>query len=72
MADISKVKLGSTTYSLKDSEARAAIEVLQTSVASSLVFKGVITSATGLTSLTSYEVGWTYKVSGTFEITGLG
>lgn len=72
MADISKVKLGSTTYSLKDNEARSAIEVLQTSVASSLIFKGVITSATGITGLTSYKQGWTYKVGASFSITGLG
>lgn len=72
MADISKITLGSTTYSLKDSEARSAIAILQSAVASSLVFKGVITSATDLTGLTDYKLGWTYKAGATMTITGLG
>lgn len=72
MADLSKIKLGSTTYLLKDSEARSAISALQTAVASSLVFKGVVSSATGITGLTNYKQGWTYKASAAFTITGIG
>ncbi len=73
MADISKIKLGSTIYSLKDEEVRAAVTALQTAVASSLVFKGVVSSAAGITSLTNYKQGWTYKASGdTFTIPSVG
>lgn len=74
MADnyLSKVKLGSTTYLLKDNEARANIETLATALASSLSFKGTISSATEITSLTNYKVGWTYKASSDFSISGLG
>lgn len=74
MADqmISKVKLGSTIYYLKDEEARRAVETLQTAVSSSLVFKGVVSNATGITSLTNYKIGWTYRANGSFEIASLG
>lgn len=72
MADLSKVKLGSTIYSLKDSEARAAVNALQTAVASSLVFKGVVSSAAGITNLTNYKQGWTYKANAAFEIPSIG
>lgn len=69
---ISKAKLGSTIYSLKDSEARAAISALETAVASSLVFKGTASSATEITGLTNYKLGWTYKATATFTITNVG
>lgn len=69
---ISKMKLGGTAYSLKDNEARAAISALETAVASSLVFKGVVSSAAEITGLTNYKRGWTYKVSESFSIDGLG
>jgi hypothetical protein len=72
MADISKIKLGSTIYSLKDEEVRAAVTALQTAVASSLVFKGVVSSAAGITSLTNYKQGWTYKANTAFEIPSIG
>lgn len=72
MADISKIKLGSTIYSLKDEEVRAAVTALQTAVSSSLVFKGVVSSAAGITSLTNYKQGWTYKASAAFEIPSIG
>ena len=72
MADISKIKLGSTIYSLKDEEVRAAVIALQTAVASSLVFKGVVSSAAGITSLTNYKQGWTYKANKAFEIPLIG
>lgn len=72
MADISKIKLGSTIYSLKDEEVRAAVTALQTAVASSLVFKGVVSSAAGITSLTNYKQGWTYKANKAFEIPFIG
>lgn len=72
MADISKIKLGSTIYSLKDEEVRAAVTTLQTAVASSLVFKGVVSSAAGITSLTNYKQGWTYKANKAFEIPSVG
>lgn len=69
---ISKIKLGGTAYSLRDSEARAAISALETAVASSLVFKGVVSSAAEITGLTNYKQGWTYKASASFTIDGLG
>lgn len=73
MADyLSKVKLGSTIYSLKDNEARAAISTLETAVASSLVFKGIASSATEITGLTNYKLGWTYKAATAFTITNVG
>lgn len=72
MAEISKIKLSGTTYLLKDNEARAAINALQTALASSLIFKGVVSSATDITSLTDYKIGWTYKSSNNFEVEGLG
>lgn len=74
MADkyISNVELGSTIYSLKDKEARAAINALQTAVSSSLVFKGVVFSAADLTGLKNYKIGWAYKANASFEITSLG
>lgn len=72
MADISKIKLGSTIYSLKDEEVRAAVTALQTAVSSSLVFKGVVSSAAGITSLTNYKQGWTYKANKAFEIPLIG
>lgn len=72
MADISKLKLGSTIYSLKDSEARAAISTIEIAAASSLIFKGVVSSATDITELTNYKIGWTYKANAAFEIASIG
>lgn len=74
MADqlISKVKLGGTIYHLKDEEARRAVEAIQTAISSSLVFKGVVSSATEITSLTNYKTGQTYRANASFEITSLG
>lgn len=73
MADyLSKVKLGSTIYSLKDNEARTAISALETAVASSLVFKGTASSATEITGLTNYKLGWTYKATTSFTIADVG
>lgn len=72
MAYLSKVNLSGTIYSLKDTEARAAISALETAVASSLIFKGVIASAAELTNLINYKLGWTYKVSESFALADLG
>lgn len=72
MADISKIKLGSTIYSLKDTEVRAAVTALQTAVSSSLIFKGVVSSAAGITGLTDYKQGWTYKANASFVIPSVG
>lgn len=74
MADkyISKIKLGSTIYSLKDSEVRTAVTALQTAVASSLVFKGVVSSAAEIITLTNYKQGWTYKANAAFTISSVG
>lgn len=72
MANLARIKIGSTIYSLKDSEARAAITTLQTAVASALVFKGVVSSATELTDLTNYKLGWTYKANASFFIPLVG
>lgn len=51
---------------------RAAVEALQTAVASSLIFKGTVSSATEITGLTDYKVGWTYKASAEFSISNVG
>lgn len=72
MADISKIKLGSTIYSLKDKEVRAAVNALQTAVASSLIFKGVVSSAAEIVTLTNYKQGWTYKANAAFTISSVG
>ena len=74
MADkyISNVELGSTIYSLKDKEARAAVNALQTAVASSLIFKGVVSSAAEIATLTNYKQGWTYKANAAFTISSVG
>ena len=69
---ISNVELGSTIYSLKDEEVRAAVTALQTAVSSSLIFKGVVSSAAGITSLTNYKQGWTYKANTAFTIPSIG
>ena len=74
MADnvISKIKLGSAAYRLKDEETQAAVIALQTAVASSLVFKGVISSATDITELVDYQIGWTYKANANIFIPIIG
>lgn len=69
---LSKVNLSGTIYSLKDTEARAAVAALETAVASSLVFKGVVTSATEITELTDYKIGWTYKATEIFALADVG
>ena len=72
MAYISNINLGGATYFLKDTEARAAISTLEIAAASSLIFKGVVSSATEITELTNYKTGWTYKVSNVFYFPELG
>ena len=41
-------------------------------VASSLVFKGVVADAAGITGLTNYKLGWTYKATEIFAIADVG
>ena len=72
MADISKVNVGSTTYDLKDSNARERIGTLETTISSSMVFKGTAANAAAITGLTDYQVGWCYKASANFTITDVG
>lgn len=69
---ISKIKLGSTIYYLKDEEVRRAVETLQTAVSSSLVFKGVVSNAADLTNLKDYKTGWTYRATANIAIASLG
>lgn len=69
---ISKIKLNGTTYYLKDEETKTAVENLQNVVSSPLVLKGVASSATSITSLTKYKIGWTYKANADFTINNLG
>lgn len=69
---ISKIKLNGTTYHLKDEETKTAVENLQNVVSSSLVLKGVASSATSITNLTNYKIGWTYKANADFTIDNLG
>ena len=68
MAYISKIEINGSAYSLKDEEVRTAVETLQTAVASSLVFKGVVSNASQITGLTDDLLGWTYKASANFSI----
>ena len=74
MADklISRINLGSAIYHLKDEKARKDIETLQTTLASSLVLKGVVSNATAITSLVNYKTGWTYKANDIFALPNLG
>ena len=59
---ISQIELpGGTTYHLKDTDARDLL-------ASALIFKGAVSTASGITSLTNYKKGWTYKVSSAFVL----
>lgn len=69
---ISKINLGSVIYHLKDSDARDRLTQLETTLASSLVFKGVVSNATDITNLTNYKTGWTYKSNATFTLSSLG
>lgn len=69
---ISKINLGSVIYHLKDSDARDRLNTLETTLASSLVFKGVVSNATGITNLTNYKTGWTYKSNASFTLSSLG
>lgn len=68
MANISKVKIGNTSYDIKDTVARTAIE----SLSSALIYKGTISTASGLTSKTNYKIGWCYKATARFNIADLG
>lgn len=70
MAYLSKVKISGNTYSLKDTEARTAIENLSNAVSSAMIIKGVISSAAEITSLTDYKQGWTYKIANSFYFEG--
>lgn len=72
MADISKIKLNNTAYMVKDVNARTRISALESTINSSLTFKGTVSTATGITGLTDYKVGWCYKASADFSITGIG
>lgn len=36
------------------------------------MFKGVVSNATGITNLTNYKTGWTYKSNATFTLGSLG
>lgn len=69
---VSKVNLGGTIYSLKDAEVRAAVAALETALASSLVFKGIVSSAAEITELTNYKLGWTYKANASFSLDSVG
>jgi len=69
---ISKINLGSVIYHLKDSDARSRLDTLETTLASSLVFKGVVSNATDITNLTNYKTGWTYKSNASFTLSSLG
>lgn len=70
MAYLSRIKISGSTYSLKDAEARTAIENLSTAVSSAMIIKGVISSAAEITGLTNYKQGWTYKIASSFYFEG--
>lgn len=69
---LSKINFGGTIYSLKDTEVRAAVAALETALASSLVFKGIVSSAAEITGLTDYKLGWTYKANASFTLGSVG
>ena len=69
MADISKIQINGTTYSLKDEVARAAVSKLETAVSSSLVFKGIVANNDELEGIiwdVTASVGDTYKINSNF------
>jgi hypothetical protein len=72
VAELSKIKLGGTTYTIKDKDARDRLDAVETTLASGLIFKGTVSSAAGITGLTNYKIGWTYKASASFSITNIG
>jgi hypothetical protein len=72
VADLANIKVGSTTYTLKDTAARDRLDIIETTLASGLIFKGTVSSAADITGLTDYKVGWTYKASASFSITNIG
>jgi hypothetical protein len=69
---LSTINLGGTTYLLKDKSARDRLDTVETTLASGLIFKGTVSSAAGITGLTDYKIGWTYKASASFSITNIG
>ena len=53
MADVSKLKLADgTVYVIKDAAARARLDIVENTLTSALVFKGVASNAAAITSLT--------------------
>lgn len=76
MANISKVKIGNTSYNIKDAYARDEIvsinEFINNSLSSALIYKGTVSTASELTSKTNYETGWCYKASERFYLEVLG
>lgn len=76
MSDISKVKIGTDSYNIKDAYARTEIvsinEFINNSLSSALVYKGTIDSSTALTNKTGYETGECYIASARFYLEGLG
>ena len=72
MAEISKIKLNGTTYTIKDAAVRARVDTIESALASALVFKGVASSAAAITGLTNYKRGWCYKASANFTIANVG
>ena len=73
MADISKIKIGSTEYDIKDATARSMLN-------SALIFKGTLyisdsskgsTSKATFEALTNYKAGWCYIVGEAGTYAGL-
>ena len=52
-----------TIYFLKDIEARNAVSALETALSTALIFKGNIADIAELNNLTSYKIGWVYRIS---------
>lgn len=74
MAYISKIQLpgSETPYIIKDSGLTTRVGAIETTIASALVFKGVVGNAAGIEGLTDYKTGWSYKANASFEMVGLG
>ena len=71
--EISQVQIGGDKeYNLADTAVRQRVTSLESLVSSAMIIKGTASTATDITGLTDYKVGWCYKATASFTITGLG
>jgi hypothetical protein len=75
MANISKVKIGDTSYDIKDAYARDKIVNIDNRIGSlgrPLIYIETVSTASELTSKTGYKIGYCYIASARFYLEGLG